>query len=480
MEKIPLNISRPDLCKEWDCEKNGEGPENYTSGSVHKAWWICEKNFYHKWQAVIQSRTRYINKISGCPYCSNHKVCNDNNLNVLFPEIAKEFHPTKNGNKKANDFVFGSHSKVWWQCSKNKKHEWKAAIVDRTGANKSCCPYCVNQKINDDNNLNVLFPKISKEWHPLRNNKLKPENFAPGSNKKIWWKCEENHEWISTIKYRTSSYKKNTKFNKGSCPYCSGQKLTEYNNLLFKFPEICKEWHLIKNDDKKPENFTWGSHYKAWWQCSKNKNHVWQASISGRTAEKGTNCPYCDGKKVDKNNNLLFKFPEIAKEFHPIKNGDKIPEDFVAGSNKKAWWQCKKNKKHEWFATIGDRTGSHNSGCPHCCSNISKSEIKWLNILNIPADCRNVYLKLPNGKTYKPDAYDPTTNTVYEFNGDYWHGNPNKFKSSDINARNKKTFGELYINTIKKEAELKSFGYNVISIWESEFNEIYRDNNDNL
>jgi Zn finger protein HypA/HybF involved in hydrogenase expression len=109
------------------------------------------------------------------------------------------------------------------------------------------------------------------------------------------------------------------------------------------------------------------------------------------------------------------------------------------------------------------------SGCPHCSnSNISKIEVSWLNHLNIPQEYRQISLKI--GKIcIKTDAYDPETNTVYEFYGDYYHGNPKIYNIFNINLTVKKTFGELYKCTIIRESLIKQAGYNLISIWENDW-----------
>ena len=106
-------------------------------------------------------------------------------------------------------------------------------------------------------------------------------------------------------------------------------------------------------------------------------------------------------------------------------------------------------------------------GCPKCCHTTSKPEIEWINSFNKNI-LRNQLLKI-KGRQFRPDGYDPTTKTVYEFNGDYWHGNPDLYKSTDTNKHNKKTFGELYKKTVEKENFLKKHGYTVVSIWESDF-----------
>jgi len=111
-------------------------------------------------------------------------------------------------------------------------------------------------------------------------------------------------------------------------------------------------------------------------------------------------------------------------------------------------------------------------GCPRCSHTISKPETQWLDSLNIPDDKehRNVYIKIKDRKRgFKVDGFDPITNTILEFNGDYYHGNPAKYPPDKVNPTTHKTYGELYARTLNKEQILKSAGYNVVSIWESDF-----------
>jgi len=112
-------------------------------------------------------------------------------------------------------------------------------------------------------------------------------------------------------------------------------------------------------------------------------------------------------------------------------------------------------------------------GCGKCGKgpNISKTEIEWLNSLNINKNFYHKTIKI-NNKILFLDALDPTTNTVYEFYGDFWHGNPSLYKCNDLNARNKKTFGELYQKTIDREKLIKEAGYVLITIWENDWKNI--------
>lgn len=115
----------------------------------------------------------------------------------------------------------------------------------------------------------------------------------------------------------------------------------------------------------------------------------------------------------------------------------------------------------------------HGHGCPKCIKTYKQN--KWLNYLGLPDDKlhREVTIKIGN-KKFRVDGYSPELKTVYEFNGDSWHGNPKIFDANSINPVTKKTYGVLYKNTIQKETSLKEAGFQVISIWESDFDSFDR------
>jgi G:T-mismatch repair DNA endonuclease (very short patch repair protein) len=69
----------------------------------------------------------------------------------------------------------------------------------------------------------------------------------------------------------------------------------------------------------------------------------------------------------------------------------------------------------------------------------------------------------------KVDGYEEERKTVYEYHGDYWHGNFNVFEIDDLNERSKKKFLELLIETIERDCTIVSLGYNFCVKWESSF-----------
>lgn len=111
-------------------------------------------------------------------------------------------------------------------------------------------------------------------------------------------------------------------------------------------------------------------------------------------------------------------------------------------------------------------------GCQKCAIGKQTSKISdnWLNFIGIPSEYREY--RLPVRKLRCVDGYDPNTNTVYQFHGDFFHGNPKVFNSDDINPKTKKSFGELYQKTIELDKEIESLGYKLIVMWEKDW-EIY-------
>jgi hypothetical protein len=100
-------------------------------------------------------------------------------------------------------------------------------------------------------------------------------------------------------------------------------------------------------------------------------------------------------------------------------------------------------------------------------------EQEWLDIIGIDIKYRQYKVKI-NNKIYKFDGYCPTKNIVYEFYGDFYHGNPKKYNMEDINPLIKEKYSYLYNKTINREQELIKLGYKVISIWEDDYKKIYK------
>jgi len=275
-------------------------------------------------------------------------------LGDLYPEIAKQWHPTKNGNLTPFDFFSKSNKKVWWKCSEEEDHEWETPIHKRTIVGNGCL-VCGGRKVVKSNCLATTHPKIALEWHPTKNDHLTPYDFTSRSEKKVWWKCAkgDDHEWVQMIYNRSK---------KGhGCTVCSGRKTVLSNCLATTHPEIAIQWHPTKNGSLNAYDVTRNSSKKVWWKCPKGDDHEWETTVDSRSE----NCPFCVNQKLSKTNSLKNVRPDIAKQWHPIKNGIIKPEDIVKGTNKKFWWKCPEGDDHEWKESPNNRT-SKNYGCPIC------------------------------------------------------------------------------------------------------------------
>ena len=329
----------PRLVEEYS-EKNLLPANQVIAGTTKKLWWKCRSCNY-EWQAVGYSRVGG----SGCPACVNRVATDKNNLTVTHPELAKEYHPTKN-KKPANQVTAGTAEKLWWICSVCG-HEWGATGNSRTSKNAGC-PACYGIAITEKNNLAVSHPELAKEYHPTKNEKPANQVFA-GTEKKLWWICSVcEHEWEATGGKRVQGR---------GCPACVNHAVTKKNNLAVTHPELAKEYHPTKNE--KPANQVFaGTHKKLWWICSVCK-HEWEAI--GKSRVRGTGCPGCAKQAPTDKNNLTVTHPELAKEYHPTKN-EKPANQVFAGTEKKLWWICSVCE-HEWEATGASRF--RGSGCPN-------------------------------------------------------------------------------------------------------------------
>jgi len=398
----------PELAKEWHPTRNNLTPKDISCGSNKKIWWKCDKGPDHEWEASPDSRKRG----RGCPICKNKKVVLSNCLATVNPKLSEEWHPTKNGKLSPKVVIAGSAKKVWWRCGKDSKHEWRATISTRNKGQLGC-PICEKEKLIT-NSLANKNPLLASEWHPIRNGKLTAEDVTPGSDKKVWWKCDkgDDHEWEAIIKDR----------NKGSgCAICANYKTVFSNSLGHLHPNLAKEWHPTKNGKKTIYNTNPGTHSKVWWKCDKGDDHEWQAVVKSRT-NNDRGCPICDGKKVVKSNSLAIKSPTLAKEWHPTLNGSKTPHDYTELSGKKIWWKCDKGPDHEWVSTIANRTNGN--GCPFCdLTPQSRQElIITFELLTIFKGINPKGFKTRvNGKLWSIDTFIPSLNVGIEFDGAYWH-----------------------------------------------------------
>lgn len=410
-----LATTNPELVKEWNNIKNGDlTPQDVSHGSNKKVWWICDKG--HEWEAAISSRS----KSHGCPYCAGRKaIVGHNDLATTHPEIAKQWHPTNNGDLTPQDVMSDSHKKVWWICKEG--HEWEATVKDR---NRSYgCPVCSNRRVLVGyNDLATTNPELAKEWHYTKNGILAPQDVVSGSHEKVWWKCRKGHEWEAVVSSRS---------NGCGCPYCYQEKQTSFAEQAIYF--YCKKVTVAINRYEKfgkgkeidiylPE-YKVGIEYNGmYWHKNinkKDKDKVGYFAREGiriitiKEGDKNTvkgdiiehnhrykntlnfviksifdliDIKYEDVNidrdmpkifeqyiEIEKENSVAVKCPKSIIEWNYDKNGDLLPTMVSYSSNKKVWWKCSKCG-YEWHGRVADYTRSKH-GCSKCAKKSSAIKI---------------------------------------------------------------------------------------------------------
>lgn len=88
-----LQCKYPEIAAEWDSSRNEKHVWEVSARSGYRAWWLCNKG--HSYSARIYDRTK--KNGTGCPYCAGRKtMAGFNDLDFLFPEIAREWDYEKN------------------------------------------------------------------------------------------------------------------------------------------------------------------------------------------------------------------------------------------------------------------------------------------------------------------------------------------------------------------------------------------------
>ena len=271
-----LASQNPKIAAQWDYDRNDNlTPQMVTSGSQRKIWWKCSLG--HSWKAAVHTRCDGV----GCPVCSGKKaLAGFNDLASQNPELAAQWDYDRNGNLTPQMVTSGSQRQVWWRCSLD--HSWKASIKNRR--NGTGCPVCANlQVLSGFNDLASQNPELAAQWDYEKNDGLTPQMVTPGVNRKVWWRCDLGHSWMTAICNRNAG---------NGCPVCAGQQvLIGFNDLASQNPELAAQWDYDRNDGLTPQMVTLGTEREVWWRC--DLGHSWKAKVTKRNIGRG--CPVCLG-----------------------------------------------------------------------------------------------------------------------------------------------------------------------------------------
>ncbi len=343
----------PEVAERWHPIKNGDvTPKDVSAGSHRKAFFQCKIFPDHFWEA------RIAHLATNCPKCLAFTCSKEESLKAQFPEIARQWHPTKNLPIKP-DMVYAKSTKTfYWVCKKIKAHEWETTVESRTNGS-SGCPICSNRIIQKENSLAALHPSVALQWHPTKNGDLRPDSVAPNSGKRVWWKCKKgpDHEWEAAIHNRVT--------NASGCPCCIGRKFSITTTIAYTHPKIAQQWYQQKNGNVRTDQVKFSDPRTFYFRCNIYSDHVFQSKLLARVKAQN-DCPICVRNGILPGRTLQDVYPEIAAQWHPTRNGNLTASDVSAHSGRLVYWRCDQNPRHVWQAKIGSRTGKWKTGCPKC------------------------------------------------------------------------------------------------------------------
>lgn len=279
-------IASSPLLKEWDYEKNNEQglmPDQISTQSHKKIWWICGKG--HHYQSPAEYRIRG----QGCPYCSNKRIIiGENDLQTTNPELIEEWDYAANYPLEPTMVVPGSSKKAYWIC-KTCGFKWETIIRHRTQRQEGC-PECAKKlraekrhKTELERRGGIKDPTLIQDFDYEKNYPFTPDDFTPSTDSYVFWKCHVcGYEWRAKV---------NNRANGRGCPLCANKVVVSgVNDLATTDPAIAKEWHPFKNGALTAKDVSRGTGKKVWWFCP--RGHEYQATVLHRT-NGGTGCPIC-------------------------------------------------------------------------------------------------------------------------------------------------------------------------------------------
>lgn len=121
----------------WNVAKNGPLSDSVSPESHESKHWVCPLG--HEFEREIRL---YCKSDVPCPVCSGKKLLSGfNDLETLYPEVAKEWHPTLNGTQTPRDTHPFTNEKKWFQCSRG--HSWRTVPSERFRPDGATgCPEC--------------------------------------------------------------------------------------------------------------------------------------------------------------------------------------------------------------------------------------------------------------------------------------------------------------------------------------------------
>ena len=405
------------------------------------------------------------------------------------------------GKKKENHRLFADW--LFKELKYKTIEDWYTITARDIGENGGAGLLRHNYNNSPQQFLQAVYPEY--EWVPWKFTRVT----------KGYWDKNENHRLFADWLFKELEYKTIEDWYNITQPIISknggGGLLKIYSPQQF-LQAVYPDYEWV------PWKFTHVT--KGYWD--KNENHRLFADclfkeLKYKTIEDWYKITKEEFKKGGGGGLLMTSYHDSPQQFLQAVYPDYewVPWKFTSGGVTKGYWDKKENHRlfadwlfkelkyktiEDWYTITAQDIGENGGGgllgtsyhgspqqflqavYPEYEWDISKfkkkyshGQIEWLNYIKVSTpDIRhaltsaNGEYSIPNSR-YSADGYSETENRIFEYDGDYWHGNPQIYNQQDMNKVTKTTFGELYEKTQKKKQFCIDSGYKYVSIWESEW-----------
>ena len=163
---------------------------------------------------IAPDNRKYINPQNDYYVIFNNTLLNQKEKSIIIthPEIAAEWHPTKNLPLSPEKVTSGMKIDVWWLCLKCG-NEYQAKMYSRKAGRG--CPECGKKTrakkrsltAARKNNFLMQYPKLAEEFSPDDNPGIDISKLSAGSGIPIIWTCSKcGHKWPASVSKRTQGY----------------------------------------------------------------------------------------------------------------------------------------------------------------------------------------------------------------------------------------------------------------------------------
>lgn len=408
----------PELVKsEWDYNENTKSPKCIFPHARYYAHWICSECGF-PYQAWVYNRTC---QGSGCPECKKKKVGLANStpgegesLQEVAPELAKEWHPTKNGDLTPSDVYANSGIPVWWlgDCG----HEYDMDPCHRMQGNG--CPFCAGKRVLVGfNDLQTNYPEIASEWDENDPSGLTPTTVTQFSGKELQFICDTHGPYKKKVITRTL-------LGEG-CPECAKEKRNQRIALVGQNFKKTHDQFVEEVAEKNPTMKILGKYVDAKHPVKSicTKCNTVAMRFPGNLLHGG--CVTCMQE------DMRMSEDEFKKRLARANPDVKLVGEYTMASEK-ALFKCVKCG-YRW-RTVGTSV-LRGSGCSKCCNgmgaSIPEKAVYYYVSRHFRGVKENAHPDIPGLGRKEIDIWIPSINTALEYDGSAWHKDTDKDLKKD-------------------------------------------------